>query len=99
MTERAATRPRRRPRPAAVIWSSLLLFALLFALLTYRLAAEAAPPPRPEVVRKVIEKRVVTTVHPTPGEDSVSEAPAVSEPTPEGPEPVEPVEPVVTSAS
>jgi hypothetical protein len=76
MTERS--RPR-RPRAVAVIWASSLLFAALFALLTYNLSlaripsqgAAAAP-----LVRKVIKRRVVTTIVPTPGENTVSSSAA-----------------------
>ena len=74
MTER---RPTRRPRAAPVVWASTLLFAALFALLTYDLSL-AGPPskgtPAP-LVRKVIKRRVVTTIVPTPGENTVSSSP------------------------
>ena len=76
MTERS--RPR-RPRAAAVIWASTLLFAALFALLTYNLSLARAPSqgaaPAP-LVRKVIKRRVITTIVPTPGENTVSSSPA-----------------------
>lgn len=78
MTE-ANARPRlaRRPGPAAVIWGSVALFAVLFALFTYQLSAPAQP--RQDVlVRKVIKRRVVTTIVPTPGESTVTAGPAVS---------------------
>jgi hypothetical protein len=75
MTERG--RPR-RPPAAAVIWASTLLFAALFALLTYNLSL-AGPPAQgtapTALVRKVIKRRVVTTVVPTPGENTVSSSP------------------------
>jgi hypothetical protein len=60
-----------------VVWSSIVLFAALFALLTYQLAA-GQPPPRPVVVRKVLKRRVVTTFVPTPGRNSVSSSGAVA---------------------
>ena len=88
----------RRPGPGAVLWGSLALFAVLFALLTYQLSL-SAPDGRlgigggPVAVRKVIKKRVVTTVVPTPGKNRVVSGPATSS-TPE----VAP-EPVTTSAS
>jgi len=77
MTEAAA--PTRRPRSAWVYWGAVLLFAGLFALLTYRFAAEQAAPATPIVqVRKLIKRRVVTTVVPSPGRNSVSAGPVSS---------------------
>lgn len=35
--------PTRRPGPRAVLWGSLSLFAVLFALLTFQLSASASP--------------------------------------------------------
>ena len=67
----------RRPGPAAVIWGSVALFAVLFALFTYQLSAPTQPR-RHVLVRKVIKRRVVTTVVPTPGESTVTAGPAVS---------------------
>lgn len=67
-----------RPRAAPVVWASTLLFAGLFALLTYNLSL-AAPPSQnaaAPLVRKVIKRRVVTTIVPTPGENTVSSSPA-----------------------
>jgi hypothetical protein len=61
-----------------VVWSSIVLFAALFALLTYQLAASQPPPPRPVVVRKVLKRRVITTFVPTPGRNSVSSGGAVA---------------------
>lgn len=65
----------RRPRATAVVWASTLLFAAFFALLTYSLSL-AGPPSqstaRAPLVRKVIKRRVVTTIVPTPGENTVS---------------------------
>jgi len=66
------TRTAHRPKPALVVWSSIVLFALLFALLTYQLNASQLPAPRPVLVRKVLKRRVVTTVVPTPGRNTVS---------------------------
>jgi len=83
-----------RPRSARVYWVSVLLFAALFALLTYRFASEQATRAAPIVqVRKVIKRRVVTTIVPTPGQNSVSAGPVSSSGYSAG------AEPVVTSAS
>jgi hypothetical protein len=62
----------RRPGPSLVVWSSIALFAVLFALLTYQLGASQPPPPKPVLVRKLLKRRVVTTYLPTPGRNSVS---------------------------
>lgn len=75
MTE--SRRPR-RPSFAPVFWGSVALFAVLFALLTYQLSAASAPAPQPVLVRKVIQRRVVTTVAPTPGAASVSSSPVLT---------------------
>lgn len=77
------SRRARRPGSAPVLWGSLALFLALFALLTYQLAASTPPPPRPVLVRKVIKRRVVTTVLPTPGATSVSGGPVVTGSAPE----------------
>lgn len=64
------TEPRRaarRPGFGPVLWGSVALFAVLFSLLTYQLSAASAPAPQPVVQRKVIQRRVVTTVVPAPG--------------------------------
>jgi hypothetical protein len=74
MTE--SRRPR-RPGPAVVIWGSIALFAALFALFTYQLSAPAGPSQQ-VLVRKVIKRRIVTRVVPTPGASSVTAGPAVS---------------------
>jgi hypothetical protein len=58
------------------------LFTVLFALLTYQLASSTAPAKRPVLVRKVIEKRVVTTVVPSPGATGAA-APVVTSSAPE----------------
>lgn len=76
MTEPA--RKSRRPGPALVAWSSIVLFGVLFALLTYQLSAAQSPPPRPVVLRKVLKRRVVTTYVPTPGRNSVSSSSAIA---------------------
>lgn len=92
MTEAAASA--RRPRSARVYWVSVLLFAALFALLTYSFAREQTAPAAPIVkVRKVIKRRVITTVVPTPGQNSVSAGPVSSSGYSAG------AEPVVTGAS
>jgi hypothetical protein len=95
MTEATAKRfPAGRPRSAWVYWVAVLLFAALFALLTNRFASEQATPAAPIVqVRKVIKRRVVTTVVPTPGRNSVSAGPVSSSGYGAG------AEPVVTGAS
>jgi hypothetical protein len=89
-----------RPGGARVFWVSILLFAALFALLTYRFAvgqdpslagATAAAPP--VQLRKVIKRRVVTTIVPSPGVNTVSAGAATSSSYSSG------AEPVVTGAS
>lgn len=78
MTEaKAESRRPRRPGPAAVIWGSVILFAVLFAVFTYQLSSPSRPQQQ-VLVRKVIKRRVVTTVVPTPGESSVVAGPVVS---------------------
>lgn len=102
MTE---ARRRRRPSAAPVVWGSLALFAVLFALLTYQLSGATGATPRPVVHRKVIEQRVVTTVVPGPegapeGGAEAAEAGATSEAPPvESAPPVETAPPLTTSAS
>jgi hypothetical protein len=63
---------RRKPGPGLVIWGSVALFAVMFALLTHQLSAAQAPASRPVVVRQVVKRRVVTTIVPTPGRSSVT---------------------------
>ena len=75
MTERARAR---RPSPALVLWGSIALFAVLFALLTYQLSAASTPAPQQVLVRKVIKRRVVTTFVPTPGASTVSSGPVTT---------------------
>jgi len=93
MTE--ARRPG-RPRASRVFWGSILLFAALFALLVYRFSLEqqtAQPTAQPVQVRKVIKRRVVTTIVPSPGQNTVSSGPISSSSYSAG------AEPVVTGAS
>ncbi len=97
MTEKA--RASRRPSPAVVLWGSVALFAALFALLTYQLSNGSDPSlggatatSAPVQVRKVIKRRIVTTIVPTPGVNSVSAGPASSSESGT-------TEPVTTSAS
>lgn len=105
MTE---ARSSRRPGAAPVFWVALLLFCVLLGLLTYRFSIGADPSgvgasaPAPSPVRKVIVRRVVTTVIPAgPGEASsglgAAAPPALEAPPPES-EAV-PVSAPVTSAS
>jgi hypothetical protein len=71
----------RRPRASLVFWGSILLFAALFSLLVYRFSLEqqANQPTAPTVqVRKVIKRRVVTTIVPSPGRNTVSSGPISS---------------------
>ncbi|HEY7255722.1 MAG TPA: hypothetical protein VH476_03475 [Solirubrobacterales bacterium] len=63
---------RRRPGAGPVLWGSIALFAVMFALLTQQLSASQTPAPRPVLVRKVLKRRVITTFVPTPGRASVS---------------------------
>jgi hypothetical protein len=96
MTEAAPAKraPAGRPRSARIYWASVLLFAALFAFLTSTFMAEQTPPPQQVVqVRKVVKRRVITTVVPTPGQNSVSAGPVSSSGYTGG------SEPVVTSAS
>jgi len=78
MTEAARSK---RPRASLVFWGSILLFAALFAFLTYRFAVEeeaSRPTAQAVQVRKVIKRRVVTTIIPSPGQDTVSSGPVSS---------------------
>jgi hypothetical protein len=73
----------RRPGPGVVLWGSIALFAVLFALLTYQLSSASsslggATASRPVQVRKVIKRRIVTTVVPTPGANTVTSGPVTS---------------------
>ncbi|HEX2706574.1 MAG TPA: hypothetical protein VHM66_01025 [Solirubrobacterales bacterium] len=62
-----------------MIWSTVALFAAMFAFLTYQLSAGEAPTAsRPVQVRLVIKRRVVTTILPTPGRSSVTSSGAVA---------------------
>jgi hypothetical protein len=69
MTDRPRTR---RPGPALVVWSSIALFAMTFAFLTYQFSATTTPTARPVLVKKVVKRRVVTTIIPTPGRATVT---------------------------
>ena len=91
MTERTRAR---RPGPAVVIWGSIALFVVIFALLTAQLAASQPPAPRPIVVRQLVKRRVVTTIVPTPGHSTVTTSGQVA-----GSIPVSEYAPVTTSAS
>ena len=84
---------RRRPGIGPVIWGSVALFAAMFAFLTYQLSASQPPAPRPVLVRKVLKRRVVTTVVPTPGQSSVTTSGQVAAAAPSE------YAPVTTSAS
>jgi hypothetical protein len=75
---KADARRSRRPGPAAVIWGSVALFAVLFALFTYQLSAAPGPPRQHVLVRKLVKRQVITTVVPTPGESSVTAGPVSS---------------------
>ncbi|HET9154995.1 MAG TPA: hypothetical protein VFN85_12900 [Solirubrobacterales bacterium] len=78
MTEAARSR---RPRASLVFWGSILLFAALFALLVYRFSAEqraTQPTAQAVQIRRVIKRRVVTTIVPSPGQNTVSSGPASS---------------------
>lgn len=101
MTEPRAIQPRptRKPGGALVFWASAALFAVLFALLAFQLSAgttgSVATTSRPVQVRKVIKRRIVTTVVPSPGVNRVVSGPATSSESA-----VEaPAEPITTSAS
>ena len=67
-----------------MVWSSIALFAMMFAFLTYQLSAgrgsslSAAAASRPVVVRQVVKRRVVTTIIPTPGRSSVTSSGSVA---------------------
>jgi hypothetical protein len=61
-----------------VVWSSIALFAVLFALLTYQLSSIPPSAPRPVLMRKLVKRKVVTTVLPTPGRNSVSASGSVT---------------------
>jgi hypothetical protein len=74
-----------------VLWGSLALFAVLFALLTYQLSAAptgGSTGTGPVAVRKVIKRKVITTIVPTPGKNRVVSSPATSSTVEAVPEPV-----------
>jgi hypothetical protein len=71
----------KRPRASLVFWGSILLFAALFALLVYRFSLEqqaTQPTAQTLQVRKVVKRRVVTTIVPSPGQNTVSSGPISS---------------------
>jgi len=76
------TRPAaRRPWASLVFWGSILLFAALFALLVYRFSLEQQanrPTAQTVQVRKVVKRRVVTTIVPSPGRNTASSGPISS---------------------
>jgi len=93
MTDRSRSK---RPPASLVFWASVVLFAALFALLAYRFSAEqpaSQATARAVQVRKVIKRRVVTTIVPSPGRNTVSSGPVSSSSYSAG------AEPVVTGAS
>lgn len=68
-----------------MIWSTISLFAVTFAFLTYQLSSGrdsslsgAAAASRPVLVRQVVKRRVITTIVPTPGRSSVSSSGSVA---------------------
>lgn len=78
MTERPRAK---RPPASLVFWASILLFAALFAFLAYRFSAEQAATgatARAVRLRKVVKRRVVTTIVPSPGQNTVSSGPVSS---------------------
>ena len=78
MTEAARSQ---RPRASRVFWGSILLFAALFALLVYRFSLEqraAQPTAQAVQLRTVIKRRVVTTIIPSPGQNTISSGPVSS---------------------
>ncbi len=92
-------RPVGRSGGLVVFWASAALFAVLFALLTFQLSrgttAGTTTAARPVQVRKVIKRRIVTTVVPSPGVDRVVSGPALGS----AAATQVPVEPITTSAS
>jgi hypothetical protein len=100
MTEpRPQAKRQRKPSASLVFWASVLLFAALFALLTYRFEAESQavePTAQAVQVRKVIKRRVVTTIVGGSGGSTVSTGPVSSS---TSSAPAAESEPVVTSAS
>jgi hypothetical protein len=103
MTE-ARGKPKRRPSAVPVFLGSLALFCVLFALVAYRagsgFSADATAVSQPAPQRKLVIRRVVTTVVPGsgPAPAATTAAPAEAEAAPVETAPVEPA-PVVTSSS
>jgi hypothetical protein len=100
MTEATKGKPKRRPSAAPVFLGSLVLFCVLFGLIAYRagsgFSADAAAVSSPAPQRKLVIRRVVTTV--VPGPAATTSAPVEAEAAPVETAPVEPA-PVVTSSS
>jgi hypothetical protein len=104
MTE-AKGKPKRRPSAAPVFLGSLALFCVLFGLVAYRagsgFSADATAVSQPAPQRKLVIRRVVTTVVPGAGSEpsaATGSAPVEAEAAPVETAPVEPA-PVVTSSS
>jgi hypothetical protein len=103
MTE-AKGKPKRRPSAVPVFLGSLALFCLLLGLIAYRagsgFSADAAAVSSPAPQRKLVIRRVVTTVVPSAGSEPAATAsvPVAAEAAPVETAPVEPA-PVVTSSS
>ncbi len=85
-------RPVRRPGPGAVIFISLALFTVLFVLLTLQLSSGGSfgstASSGPVAIRKVIKRKVVTTIVATPGKNRITASPATSSAAELEPEPV-----------
>ena len=103
MTERRPAN--RRPGSAPVFWISIALFCLLLGLVTHRLAGESgsAEGTAAEPSRKVIVRRVVTTIVPARQAATGEASPPAASSSPPvesvpASAPVEPA-PVTTSAS
>ena len=105
----AKSPPRKgRPGPGVVISGAIALFAVTFGFLTYQLrsgndpalgAQALAGQPRPVLIRRVIQHRIVTRVVPAPGASSTtvstSAAPVTTNTAAAAPAPA----PVTTGAS
>ncbi len=97
-------KPKRRPSAAPVFLGSLALFCLLFGLVAYRagsgFSADATAVSPPAQQRKLVIRRVVTTVVPSAGPEpaATTSAPVEAEAAPVETAPVEPA-PVTTSSS
>jgi len=104
MTMTEAKGKPKRPSAAPVFLGSLALFCVLFGLVAYRagsgFSAEATAVSQPAPQRKLVIRRVVTTVVPGSGPEpaAASSAPVEAAAAPVESAPVEPA-PVVTSSS